>query len=67
MTNDELITKQQLEIEELKTLIKENESQKEKVHCLLFNIGAPLNDNLLNFNKEQRRWLYQIAYALQID
>jgi len=53
MTKNELITKQQLEIESLKS---ENEFLR-KSHDNIFNIiyciGGPLNDNKLGYTKEQ--------------
>lgn len=60
MTNEELITKQQTEIEELK---ERNQSMNEALREIsgkLTNIGGPLNDNRLEFNREQRALLWEI-------
>jgi hypothetical protein len=43
-----------------------HEEAKSKVHGLLFNIGAPLNDNLLQFSREQMAVLFRIAEVLGI-
>lgn len=53
MTEQELITKQQLEIEELK---QENEKTKESlrdIYNIIHQIGGPLNDNFYQFNDRQ--------------
>lgn len=57
MNKDELIGKQQLEIEELKDKVDEFAARLDKIHSALYCIGGPLNDNILNFNNEQRIYL----------
>ena len=52
-------------------LLKEKRHYKEKAHQYydilndiisnLYSIGAPLNDNVLNFNKKQLIWLMRIG------
>jgi hypothetical protein len=56
MTKDELITKQQLEIEEYKQKLIENVEIKKKLEMRFYAMGQPLNDNCLQFNKEQLKW-----------
>jgi hypothetical protein len=66
MTETELIARQAKMIEELRAEVADHEAAKSKVHGLLFNIGAPLNDNLLQFSREQMAVLFRIAEALGI-
>lgn len=62
MNKDKLIAKQQFEIENLKETKRNYEYALECIHGALFSIGAPLNDNVLGFNSEQKRYLhYKIA------
>ena len=65
MNNNQLIVKQQLQIEELKDIIANNEIIKNELHRLLFSIGAPMNDNLLQFNKNQIAWCGKIACVME--
>lgn len=61
MTEQELITKQQLEIEELK---QENEHIKEQmrnIYKIIYGIGGPLNDNKAQFNERQRDYFHNIV------
>ncbi len=64
---DKLIVKQQLEIEELKQRIVDYNECMIAINGLLFNIGAPLNDNILQFNNEQRKVLHKIARYLILE
>ncbi len=64
---EKLIAKQQLEIESLKQQVVDYNECMTAIHGLLFNIGAPLNDNVLQFNQEQRRVLHRIADYLILD
>lgn len=61
MTKNELIAKQQIEIEELKIANKHNSESFRTIHNMLYGCGAPLNDNCLNFNREQRDYLRLIV------
>ena len=61
MTKDELITKQQIEIEEYKEMFAENEVIRARILGHFFNIGAPLNDNVLQFNKKQLEWCFNVS------
>lgn len=56
MTKDELITKQQLEIEHYKAQTEANRALRSKIVGQFVNIGQPLNDNVLQFNTKQQRW-----------
>lgn len=67
MTKDELITKQQLEIEGFKQDAENVARMKKDVYGQLYSIGAPLNDNCDGFNSIQRRVLHRIADILEIN
>ncbi len=60
MTKDELIAKQQIEIEEYREMLKENAVLHKSLIGKFYNIGAPLNDNVLQFNKDQRKWCLEL-------
>jgi len=63
MKVEELVTKQQLQIESL----KENQKEVDEIKSLLVNkfiaIGAPLNDNKIKLDKKQMAWAFEV-YAL---
>jgi hypothetical protein len=61
MGKDELIVKQQLEIEQYKTMLQENAAIRKALIARFYGIGAPLNDNVLQFNREQQKWCFQVA------
>lgn len=65
MSKDELIVKQALKIEEMKKILKNNKKILKKIHSNLFSIGAPLNDNKLQFNNDQLKWL--LALNVEIE
>lgn len=56
MTKAQLITKQQLEIEDLRKKIAEHKKIKSALHNKFYAMGAPLNDNILAFNHKQMQW-----------
>lgn len=58
---DALIAKQQLEIEGLKETAKEMEEDFRFIWSSLYCCGAPLNDNLLGFSREQMEPLFKIG------
>lgn len=64
MTKDELIAKQQIQIEEYESLFRENAAIKQKLKGMMYNIGAPLNDNVLQFNSRQLIWAISLAEAI---
>jgi hypothetical protein len=65
MTKDELIAKQQLQIEEYKEILKLNKELKRKIEGKLFNIGQPLNDNVLQMNKDQKKWCFGVVELVE--
>lgn len=58
MNKDQLITKQQLKIEEYEKMLKKNAEVKDMLIGRFYNIGQPLNDNVLNFNLDQKKWAH---------
>lgn len=65
MTKDELIAKQQLEIEEYKRKSKENKEILKTLHYRINGIGQPLNDNMLRMDIEQIRWVHGINQLIE--
>lgn len=61
----ELIGKQAFEIHRLKTEVNELRQKIEGARCSMTCIGGPLNDNKLQFNKEQLRLIRQIHDELE--
>ena len=61
MTKDELITKQQLEIEHYKTQADANAKIKSGIIGKCYNMGQPLNDNILQFNTKQQKWVWDVV------
>ena len=61
MTKDELITKQQLQIEEYKQIFEENNKLRSELIGKFYNIGQPLNDNVLQMNDKQIKWCFGVA------
>jgi hypothetical protein len=59
-----LIGKQQLKIEEYENYFKENEKNIKIIENKLYNIGAPFNDNKLNFNQEQLKYIWEIKQLI---
>lgn len=65
MTKNKLIVKQQLKIERLKSVNKQNRDNAENLHKRFVCIGGPLNENKLQFNKEQLSFLTEIADEIE--
>ena len=65
MSEHELIAKQQLEIEDYKVRLKANKQISKDLHNKFYAIGAPLNDNLLRFNREQLAWCFELHELTQ--
>jgi hypothetical protein len=65
ITPEELIAKQQLEIENLKLLLKENSELISELSNSFYSVGAPLNDNVVKMNKEQMKWCFGVAELVQ--
>jgi hypothetical protein len=60
MTKDELIVKQQLELEKYKKMLEDNKKLKSKIVRKFYACGQPLNDNVLQMNKEQMKWCFEV-------
>ena len=65
MTKDELITKQQIEIEEMKQMLRQNHLIKRDLFRRFYSIGQPLNDNVLQFNKDQMVWCFGVVELIE--
>jgi len=61
MKESNLIAKQQLEIESLKEDVNAMQEGFQSIYNHLYSIGAPLNDNVLNFSKEQLTPFFRIG------
>jgi len=60
ISKDELITKQQLEIENYKVFFKDNKELIKDIKSRFYSIGQPLNDNCLEFNSKQLNWCFSV-------
>jgi len=70
MIVEQLVTKQQLEIERYKSILENNELIINDLHGLIHGIGQPLNDNCLEFNNKQLKWVQgvlDLVESLNID
>ncbi len=65
MRVEELICKQQLELEDLKTKVASFEDAFKRIHANLYSVGAPLNDNFLEYRKEQLAVFFRIASIME--
>ena len=65
MTDQELIIKLTKENIEMKQTLESNRESACDIIARLINVGAPLNDNLLGFNKEQRSFLFDIKHLAE--
>lgn len=66
MTRNDLITKQQLEIETLKRQVKEYKENCGTIQDIIYCIGGPLNDNKLGFSHKQQMTFFQIMEHVNI-
>lgn len=64
MTDTELIAIQAKQIEELKATVEAYRVARRRIHGLAYNIGAPLNDNLLRFTPDQQRVIWFMVHAI---
>ena len=62
---DKLITKQQLTIEDYKESLIEIKKSSQHIRYKFINIGGPLNDNVLQFNQEQLKFINKIAKLVE--
>jgi hypothetical protein len=60
-----LIAKQQLEIEELNSIMKENKKTINDITGHFYSIGQPLNDNCLMFNNDQKKWCHNVVTLVE--
>lgn len=65
MNKDELIIKQQLQIEEYKQMLEQNSELIADLKMRFYAIGQPLNDNVLMFNKEQLKWCFKTVELVE--
>ena len=65
MTKDELIIKQQLQIESLKQREIEFTKSANDITMSIVCIGAPLNDNILGYTHKQLKIFSDIKYKLE--
>lgn len=61
---DEMIARQAIKIAELEELVASYKKDHRKIHMQLYAIGAPLNDNVLCYTKEQLAPFFAIANLL---
>jgi len=64
MRTEELVTKQQLQIEEQKQEIADLREAIRMAKCHIYCIGGPLNDNRLGYSKTQMVTFAEIAQEL---
>lgn len=64
MTEHELIAKQAMQIAEMQKQLDEYATSFDAIHGYLYGIGAPLNDNLLQFTPAQLKVFRLIAREL---
>ena len=57
LNDDQVVARMAKKIEQLEHLVGEYDKAMQDIHCALFCVGAPLNDNNLNFNSEQMKYL----------
>ena len=65
MSKDELIAKQQIQIEQYKETLKENIGLISRIKGKFYNIGQPLNDNVLQMNKDQMKWCFSVVELIE--
>lgn len=65
MTKDELIAKQQLELEELKEQVKNKNAGLRDIHLQLISIGGPLNDNMDRYTPKQLLRFQRILFIVE--
>lgn len=65
MTKDELIVSQQLKIAEYEKMLAYNQDLKLEILGKFYNIGAPLNDNVLEFNRDQIAWAFSVVHLAE--
>lgn len=61
MTQDELISRQALQLAEQADRLADFEKRMSDIHSHIYCIGGPLNDNKLGYSKEQMVTFFRIA------
>lgn len=61
MTDDEIIANQVRKIEELSETNILYEKSLRNIKMMLVSVGAPLNDNFLNYSNEQLKIFFEIV------
>ena len=65
---EKLTAQQALEIAQMKLKIQNYVEAFKEIHCALYCIGAPLNDNKLEFNEKQKVYLHRrIALSIPFE
>jgi len=64
MTKDELIAKQQLDIESMKEQIKAYKESEDDIYNIIYCIGGPLNDNIDGYTMKQLGNFAKIAQIM---
>lgn len=67
MRKNDLIAKQQIEIEILNKRLMWAKQDKNEIVMTLICIGGPLNDNILRYSKEQRGLLHRILEFAELE
>jgi hypothetical protein len=65
MTKDGLIARQQLKLEYHTDQNKVHAELKRLLIGKFYNIGQPLNDNILQFNPKQQRWAWDVVQLIE--
>lgn len=65
MSDTEFIAKQAIKIDELESSLFDLQDRIKKAKLHMVCIGGPLNDNKLQFNKEQRKVFHSILQELE--
>lgn len=61
MTDDEIIANQARKIAELEEKLDRYEQSRIRIRQILYSIGAPLNDNMLDYSEDQLKPFFRIA------
>lgn len=61
MTDDEIIANQARKIAELEERLDRYEQSRIRIRQILYSIGAPLNDNMLDYSEDQLKPFFRIA------
>jgi hypothetical protein len=64
MNDEEIILRQARQIAALEEQLEWRKEAMRKIHMEIYGIGGPLNDNLLNYSKEQMMPFFRIGREL---